>query len=153
MIQGELNVNKFLSTQELGKYIRSAYAKVETYAKRDGVYKPLNDYFAKGTPNGQPGSFCYSDEEGYHFGVIDIRGNLSTNVVTQSLADITYQVLRDDLFWMSFDYERKNRVNDQDNRRIMFDKNIQYWSVIGEEFAERERQKISETLRENPFID
>ena len=146
-------MNKFLSTQKLEEYIRNAYAKIEPYAKKDGVYKPLNDFFTKETPNRCPGSFCYADEEGYHFGVIDIRGNLRTNVVTQSISDITYQVLRDDIFWMSFEYERKNRVDGQDNRRIMFDKNIQYWSIIGEEFAERERQKINETLRENPFVD
>jgi len=146
-------MNKFLSTQQLEQYIRSAYAKIEPYAKKDGVYKPLNDYFAKETPNRRPGSFCYANEEGYHFGVIDIRGNLRTNIVTQSISDITYQVLRDDIFWMSVDYEKKNRVDGQDNRRIMFDKNIQYWRAINEEFAERERKKINETLRENPFVD
>lgn len=31
-------MNTFLSTQELETHIRSAYAKVEPYARRDGVY-------------------------------------------------------------------------------------------------------------------
>jgi hypothetical protein len=145
-------VNEFLSTQSLEKHIRDTYAKIESYAKKDGVYRPLEDYFATTTPNGRPGSFCYADEEGYHFGVIDIRGNIK-NSVTQSLSDITYQVLQEDIFWMSYEYERKNRLENQDNRRIMFDKILQYWSVIGEYYVEREKKKISEALKNNPFVD
>lgn len=146
-------MNTFLSTQELETHIRNTYAKVEPYARRDGVYEPLTNYFAKGTPGGQPGSFCYADDDGYHFGAIDIRGNVISNIVTQSLSEITYQVLRDEIFWMSFDYERKNRIDGQATRRIAFDKNIEYLNYISKEFAEYERQKLNIALRENPFVD
>ncbi len=91
-------MNTFLSTQELETHFRNTYAKVEPYARRDEVYAPLDNYFAKGTPGVQPGSFCYADDNGYHFGAIDIRGNVILNIVTQSLSEITYQVLRNNIF-------------------------------------------------------
>ena len=145
-------MNNYLSTQDLEQYIRKVYSKIEPYAKMDGVYKPLDDFFDVGTPGGQDGSFCYSDEDGYHFGINE-RGVLRTNIITQNLDDVTYQLLRSDIFWMSFEYERKNRVEGQDNRRMMFDKMLQYWSVIGEYYVEREKKKISEALKNNPFVD
>lgn len=73
--------------------------------------------------------------------------------MTQSLSEITYQVLRDEIFWMSFDYERKTRIDGQDTRRIAFDKNIEYLNYISKEFAEYERQKLNIALKENPFVD
>lgn len=145
-------MDNYLSTQDLERHIRKVYAEIEPYAKMDGVYKPLDDFFGPGTPGGQDGSFCYSDEEGYHFGINE-RGVLRTNIVTQNLDDITYQLLRSDIFWMSFEYERKNRVEGQDNRRIMFNKMLQYWSIIGEYYVEREKRKINEALKNNPFAD
>ncbi len=145
-------MNNYLSTQDLERYIRAVYAKIEPYAKKDGVYKPLDDFFDNGTPGGQDGSFCFSDDEGYHFGVNE-RGVLRTKIVTQNLNDITYQLLRSDIFWMAFEYERKNRVKGQDNRIMMFDKMLQYWSVIGEYYVEREKKKINEVLINNPFVN
>lgn len=54
---------------------------------------------------------------------------------------------------MSFDYERKTRIDGQDTRRIAFDKKIEYLNYISKEFAEYERQKLNIALRENPFVD
>ena len=138
---------------EFEQHIRNSYKKVEPYARHDGVYKSFEAFFDVGTPGGQPGSFCYSDEEGYHLGVVDVRGNISTNIATQSLFEITYQVLHNYIFWMSFEYERNNRIEEQDNRRVMFDKMLEYWGVIGNKFSEREQQKINEALEGNPFVD
>lgn len=86
------------TTKKLERYIRAIYAKIEPLARQDGVYKPLDDYFDTGTPGGRDGSFCYSDKEGYHFGVNE-RGELRVNVVTQGLAEIKYQVLSSDVFF------------------------------------------------------
>jgi len=145
-------MSNFLSTKELEKHIKDTYTRVESYAREDNVYKPLDVYFDIGTPHGEPGDSCYSDDEGYHIGGIEIRGDLTTTV-TDSLFEATYQVLRDNIFWMSAQYELKNRVKGQDSRRIMFDRRLQYWNAIGEEFAEREEARINEVLERNPFVD
>lgn len=146
------NSNKRYTTKELELYIRTIYAKLEPIARKDGVYKPLDNYFDNSTPGGRDGSFCYSDDEGYHFGVNE-RGSLRVNIVTQSLAEITYQVLSSDIFWMAVEYESTHRVEGQDFRRLLFQKELQYWSILGNDFVEPAEQKIKETLIKAPFID
>jgi len=147
-----INNNRRYSTKELETYIHSVYAKLEPTAKKDGVYKPLDDYFDTGTPNGRDGSFCYSDDEGYHFSVNE-RGLLRVNIVTQSLSEITYQVLSSDIFWMAVEYESTHRIEEQDFRRLLFQKELQYWSILGPEFTGQAERKITDTLRQSPFQD
>ena len=140
------------TTKELETHIRTIYAKLEPLARKDGVYKPLDDFFDVGTPKGQDGSFCYSDEKGYHFGVNE-RGLQRVNFVTQSLLEITYQVLSSDIFWMAVEYESAHRIEGQDIRRLLFKKEMQYWNVLGVDLAARAEQKIKESLAKAPFVD
>ena len=146
-------MNGFLSTKDLEQYIKAAYARVEHLASEDGVFHPLSCHFDVKTPRGEPGSFCFSDDKGYHFGSIDIRGRSTANVLTQSLFEITYETLSNPVFWTALEYERRNRIESQDNRRIMFEKRLQYWNAVGAEYAEREKAKIDEVLLEHPFED
>lgn len=140
------------STKELESYIRSLYAQLESLAKKDGVYRQLDDYFDTGTPGGRDGSFCYSDNDGYHFGVNE-RGALRLNVVTKNLSEIVFQVLWSDILWMAVEYEHAHRIKGQDFRRLMFQKIIQYWNTLGPEFTEQAERKIADTLRQSPFQD
>jgi hypothetical protein len=54
---------------------------------------------------------------------------------------------------MSVNYEAKNRIPNQDSRRIMFSKRLQIYSEIGPEYAAKAAQKIQETLEKAPFQD
>jgi hypothetical protein len=54
---------------------------------------------------------------------------------------------------MAVEYERKNRIDGQDNRRIIFAKMLEYWDVVGEEFVNYERKKINEIIIKSPFVD
>ena len=112
----------------------------------------LDDNFDSGTPNGQDGSFCFSDEHGNHYCVVE-RGQLRVNVTTQSLSEITYQVLSSDIFWMAVEFESIHRIKGRDFRGLLFQKEMQYWSVLGESLAERAAQKIAETLQKAPYQD
>ena len=140
------------TTKELEAHIRAIYEKLIPLAKKDGVYKELDDYFNTGTSSGQDGSICYSDEEGYHYCVIE-RGTLLENIVTDSLSEITYQAISSDVFWMAVKYERAHRVKHQDFRRLLFEKEMQYWKVLGEDLAARAKLKIEDALEKVPFID
>lgn len=144
--------NHRYTTRELESYIQSVYAKLESLSKQDGVYRPLDDYFDIGTPNGQDGSFCYSDEEGYHYGVNE-RGLLRVNIVTQNLLEITYNVLSSDIFWMADEYESRHRIEGQDSRRLLFQKELQYWDSLGPEYKEKAQHKIQEWLSKAPYVD
>lgn len=146
-------MNNYLTTKELEQHIKDTYAKLKPYATKDGLYIPLETVFDTTTPRGFPGSFCYADDKGYHYGVINDRGVLSTKPITEDLSDITYQALENNIFWMSVEYERKRRVKRQDFRRIMFDKRLQYWKVIGDYYYERAKEEIAEVLQSSPFDD
>ena len=142
--------SKRLTTAELREHVNSIYAKLESMAKNDDVYTPLDIYF--GVPNGCDGSFCYSDEAGYHYGMIE-RGLQRTSISTENLAEITYLVLSSDVFWMAGVYECKNRMEGQDFRRLLFQKEMQYWNVLGPEYAFFAEQKIRQVLEIAPFQD
>ena len=145
-------MNTFLSTQELETHIRNTYAKVEPYARRDEVYAPLTNYFAKGTPGGQPGSFCYADDDGYHFCSVE-RGIIHEEKTTQNLTEITYWVLEAQIFEMAAQYERQHRINHQDVRRIIFSKELQYLNFLGREYGKIAELEFNHILSANPFQD
>jgi hypothetical protein len=136
----------------LESHIRAVYSKIEETTKSEGVYRPLNIFFAEGTPSGQDGSFCYSDEKGYHFGVYE-RGVQRLDYVTPDLSEITYHALANDIFWMAVEYESSHRIAEQDFRRLLFQKELQYWNTLGVEYVGFAEQKIKDALQENPFVD
>ena len=143
---------KRLTTEELREHVHSVYARIEPVAKRDGVYRPLDVWFGRGTPNGRDGQYCYANEEGYHYGVIE-RGQQIRSISTQNLIEITFLALSSDVFWMAGIYECKNRIEGQDFRRLLFQKEMQYWNALGPEYAVLAEQKIRETLAKAPFMD
>ncbi|MFA5670729.1 MAG: Imm63 family immunity protein [Balneolaceae bacterium] len=143
---------KELSTLELRGHIERLYSRLKPLTVQDGVYKPLDDFWGNGTPNGQDGGFCYSDEQGYHYGVNE-RGKLITNVVTRSLEEISYHVMSSDILNMAGIYEAKNRIEGQDFRRLWFKKILEYWSAIGEKYVRMAEQKLQQALAKAPFVD
>ena len=145
-------MNNIFTTKELEKHIHTLYDRIKPLAQADGVYRSLDDYFDTGTPRGFDGSFCYSDEKGYHYGVNE-RGKLITNFTTQSLVEIVFAVLEEEILWMAHDYERQHRIPGEDSRRQLFQKMMQYWNRIGGEYAARAGQDIKGTLIKAPFID
>lgn len=56
-------------------------------------------------------------------------------------------------FWMAVDFEFKNRVKNQDSRRLIFTKQIELLNKANLQWADRKHQEIAEILKENPFID
>ena len=145
-----MNRMKYYSTEKLGTYVRSLYARLEPLAKKDGVYRQIDEYFDTGTPGGRDGSFCYSDRDGYHYGGIE-RGELRTNVVTKNLSETVFWILSSDIFLMAVDYERAHRIKGQDFRRQMFQKRKQYWNLLGPEYAEQAEKEITDILLRSQF--
>jgi len=145
-------MSNLLDTKELEKYVISAYNKVIPLMKKDGISKPLNTIFRKNNPRDNQGEFCFTDEGGYCFRVLE-RGALYRDDVTQSLSEITYWAIKGDVAEASTIYEAKNRVKNQDFRRIMFNKRLQYFESIDLEFARRARVEIGIILNKAPFQD
>ena len=137
---------------ELEQHIKQINSKVKAITEPDGIFMPLKTHFRKHRPQDSVGDFCFSDSQGYHFCEIE-RGIVQRNSLTQDLFEITFLTLEDQIFWMSVNYEAKNRIPDQDSRRLMFSKRLQIYSEIGPEYAARAMLEIQKTLEKAPFQD
>jgi hypothetical protein len=147
-----MDYEKSYSTCELGKYISKEYEKIAVMAKKEGVYEPLSTHFTECTSHSLEGDYCFSDDEGYHFCSIE-RGAINSNRITKSLFDIAYWVIESQIFWLAVEYERKHRIKNQDSRRMIFSKELQYLGEMGEDYRDRAEAEINETLSQNPYQD
>ncbi len=145
-------MSNLLDTNALEKHVLSLYSKVTQLMKKDGISRPLNTIFRKNTFRDIQGEFCFTDESGYHFKILE-RGTLYHDDLTQSLFDITYWAIKGDVDEASAIYEAKNRNPNQDFRRIMFNKQLQYFESIGPEYVQRALTEIEIILNKAPFQD
>ena len=143
---------KNYTTKELGIHINDIYPRIKRLTKNDGVYKKLSVHFDTNTPQNSDGLYCYSDREGYHFCYIE-RGNVSMHYITKDLFEITYKVISSSIFSMAFEYEKKHRVEKVDSRRLGFQKEIQYFTELGEDYRKQAEFDINEILKKHPYDD
>lgn len=117
------------------------------------VYQASKHFFsAKNTLNDIQGEFCFADEDGYHYRVLE-RDILYNDDITKSLSKITYWAIKGAISDAAAIYEAKNRILGQDFRRIMFSKELQYLNAIGKEYAEMAELEYDNILKVNPFRD
>ena len=142
----------FKTTNELKEYIEELYVKVKPLATKKDIYRDLKVYFSEGTPRNIEGAYCYSDKRGYHYCYTE-QGEITLDNITQNLFEISYWVIQPEIFMMATDFERKNRVEKQDSRRIYFQEMIELFNCIGENYRKREEIEIDETLKIAPYQD
>lgn len=145
-------MSNLLDTRALEKHVLSVYSKVIPLMKKDGISMPFNTTFRENALHDIEGEFCFTDENGYHFRVLE-RGTLYYDDITQSLSEITYWAIKGDVDEASAIFEAKNRIPNQDFRRIMFNKQLQYFESIGPEYAQKARTEIGIILNKAPFQD
>ena len=141
------------TTQELEVYMNELYEKLKPLAESMGVYKPLNIHFEKVPPVNFEGEFCYTDEKGYHYGGISDRGEILRDNTTYSLFEVSYWAMSGVVGTIASEFERKNRVPEQDIRRILFDKKLELLAVLGENYRKRGEIDIDEILKIAPYQD
>jgi hypothetical protein len=88
----------------------------------------------------------------YHY-VATERGLELSRQVTSSRDEILYWLVYDVTFWLSVQFELKNRVEGQDCRRIMFAHWQELMDRADAKLADRLKGDIARILSENPFID
>ncbi|MDP1540269.1 MAG: Imm63 family immunity protein [Moraxellaceae bacterium] len=102
--------------------------------------KPVND----GTPYVDINNhecFYASSEKGHEY----FRENIS------DLNELLYLIFDRIVFRMAVDYELENRIEKQDCRRLIFDKEIELMGKIDAEWQQRKQKEISTILAEYPF--
>ena len=151
-LKEKIKMNKLVNTKTLEEYILSMYDKIIPLMQQDGISIPLNTLFRKNTPHDNQGEFCFTDEDGYHYRVLE-RGKLYCDDITQNIIEITYWTIDSEISEAAAIYESKHRLPNQDFRRIMFAKTLQYYNILGDEYIQMAQSEIAGILNLAPFQD
>jgi hypothetical protein len=92
------------------------------------------------------------DKRGYHYVIIE-RGQEIKHQITKNLDELLYWIFKDITFEMACDFEVRNRINGQDFRRLLFNKQLEFISFINEEFTQLLKIEIEKILGKHPFRD
>lgn len=132
------------------KTLREIEADVNALATRIGA--SLNDL----PSYGQSRDFAYPHVEvsggQYHFVVVE-RGQVISRQSSQSYDDLLYWIFENASHNLAFDYELKNRIEDQDCRRIAFPKQIELIGKVSPAMAARLSKDIEAILQRAPYDD
>jgi tetratricopeptide (TPR) repeat protein len=149
-----MSETKLHTTKELEEHIRSVYSLLEAAAREDGVldaYEPLTAFFGNGVFEKHQ-SYCYAARSCYYFCSFGDRGGLYEQA-TRDLFEITCMVISYKIPNMAMKYEHEHRIENQDNRRIRFEKELQYWNMLGPEYRKKREKEIEDSLFWNPHED
>ena len=93
------------------------------------------------------------DNSGLYNYVISERGNEYERKLTSDLNDLLYWIFASVTFSMACDYELKNRIEEKDCRRIMFEKQEELLGILNKDWKEKEYKEHQNILKNNPFDD
>lgn len=72
---------------------------------------------------------------------------------TRDKNELFYWLISDIAFWHGVKFELKNRDENRDCRRLIFDKQIELLEKVDKDWAKRKKSEIEKILAENPFSD
>lgn len=147
-----MDLDNLYTTIELDKKLNATYGRLKPLAVSDGIYKPLDISFSTGTPQNKEGAYCYSDEKGYHYCYTE-RGEVSMHKITKDFFELSYWIFNDQVFNMALSYEIKHRIKGKDPRRLIFDKELQLFEAIGENYKKKAENDINIILNGAPYQD
>lgn len=143
-------MNNILETSDLEKYIKDIIQeKLTKYSQRDVKFS-VN--FERGNKGDMDGEYVYSSSVEYHYLFLE-RGQIENEKRTGNLLDIVYWSLKEYIFELAMDYAKKNRSNVGDFRRILFGKELEIWTSVGQNLYTKRKQEIDELLLDNPYND
>lgn len=93
------------------------------------------------------------DKLGYFHYVVIERGQESKRKTTDNLNDILYWIFEYVTFIMAVKYELKNRVENKDTRRLLFDYQEKLLQTLNKEWSQRCHEEHAKILKDFPFVD
>ena len=132
------------------KTLRQIEADVTTLAGRIGA--SADDLPTYGTTRDFGYSHVEIDGDRYHYVTVE-RGKELSRKSTVNYDELLYWVFSEATRNLAFAYELKNRIEDQDCRRIAFPKQVELMNCISSEMAARCSAEIAETLSQAPYDD
>ncbi|MDD3393472.1 MAG: Imm63 family immunity protein [Anaerotignum sp.] len=135
-----------LSTVELEIYIKKSIKDILPKVEIKGIN------FCVGYNNSPEGTYVFSEDGKYHF-MFTEKGRISDDKELYDVTEVLLNVLNAVLFDISMEYAIENRIEGKDFRRSLFKKEIELFSMFGEDFKQRKSKEIQEILLENPYED
>ncbi|NEU07861.1 hypothetical protein GZH53_06010 [Flavihumibacter sp. R14] len=93
------------------------------------------------------------DNLGFMFYIISERGQEYQRKMTDKIDDLLYWIFANVTFSKASEYELKNRIEDKDCRRIMFDKQEELLGQLNYNWRQKENAERQGILKNHPFDD
>ncbi len=127
--------------------------KIAVDALAEKIDAPTNLLPTYGRMEFEAHPFIEIDNLGFMYYVISERGKEYERKATDIIECLLYWVFSGVTSNMSFDYANKNRIENQDCRRIAFAKQVELLGVLNDSWRLREIEEHNKILLENPFDD
>ena len=81
------------------------------------------------------------------------KGEIREKKIMLKKEDVLLYVIDIISFDIAMDYAEKNRKEGEDFRRELFRKEIEIYSLFGNEYERKKRNEIEKILKRNPYSD
>jgi len=88
----------------------------------------------------------------YHF-VVTERGSEFERRKTKDIDELLYWFVSGDVSQLATDWELERRIENQDSRRLWFEREVELLQIIKPEWAKRKKHHQMSVLKEHPFND
>lgn len=92
------------------------------------------------------------DRRGYHYVTVE-RGQELERLTTSDPNELLFKVFENVTFSLACKCELPYRIENQDSRRILFQRQVELLSMLSSDWGEREARSQEQTLRQHPFDD
>lgn len=96
---------------------------------------------------------CVYSEGINYIALISERGEVVEKKVMNEIIDVLYFVINKVTFRIALEYAIENREKNKDFRRKLFSKEVELFSLFGEDFKLKKLNEIESIILENPYND
>jgi hypothetical protein len=131
---------KMLSTEELKEYV------CNHIQSKLGTISYNSIFFTEGTDNSIEGTYIFTKDKKYHI-LFTEKGKIRSDITTDDEREVLWEAVKTVTFMPISHFAACNREKGKDFRRAFFAKEIEIFSLFGEDFAKRKNEEIEEILK------
>ncbi len=124
--------------------------KIYEYGSIINAPKDILKIYPSPQPNGIPYIQINNNEYLY---IVEERGIELERRRTANIDVLLYWIMSDVIFFLATQYELENRIENFDNRRLIFKKEVELFKVLKKDWANITEVRINKILEESPYND
>lgn len=109
-------MSQYLDNSELKNYI---YEKGILTGNPRFIEWKFNIYFEKSAPNKLPGTYIFSDSNGYHVEIVGDRGGIVSRKRYKDIDELAYDVYKSMIWICAWEYSEDHKFEGTDKKDIM----------------------------------